>query len=63
MATNANPYHSQDIVVWPDGGWATLEEVRLGEFAHRSDDYEIVRLEDGDRLRALGLAEQLDIRS
>ncbi len=61
MASNTEPYDSDDIVVWPDDFWATLGEVRRGDFSHRSDDYEIVRLDDHARLKALGLAEDLDI--
>ncbi|MFD1911822.1 hypothetical protein [Halodurantibacterium flavum] len=60
--TNARqPYHPDDIVVWPDGGWATLGEVQAGEYGWRSDDYEVVRLEDIERLKVLGLAEDLDL--
>jgi hypothetical protein len=61
MATSRQSYHSDDIVVWPDGTWAALEEVRNGELAHMSDDYEIVRLDDVARLNALGLAEGLGL--
>lgn len=48
-------HHQDDIVIWPDGFHATVGEVRSGGFAHRSDDFEIVRLEDTDRLRELGV--------
>ena len=61
MATTQRPYHPDDIVVWPDGTWATLAEVRAGEFNCMSDDYEIVRLEDVERLKALGLADDLGL--
>ena len=61
MATSRQSYHSDDIVVWPDGTWAALEEVRNGEFTHMSDDYEIVRLDDVGRLKALGLEEGFDL--
>ncbi|MBB2199812.1 hypothetical protein HLH44_20690 [Gluconacetobacter sp. 1c LMG 22058] len=54
-------YHGDDIVIWADGFWARWGEVSSGCFAHRSDDYEIVRLEDESRLRELGLAEDLDL--
>lgn len=60
--TKQPPQHRpDDIVVWPDGFYATLEEVRRGEFSHRSDDFEIVRLEDVARLKELGLAEDFDL--
>ena len=55
------PFHADDIAVWPDGVWAHLGEVRNGEFAHKSDDFEIVRIEDHARLKELGLAYELDI--
>ncbi len=45
----------EDIAVWPDGTWATIEDVRNGEYTWRSDDYEIVRYDDTDRLNALGI--------
>ncbi len=61
MTRSTKPYHLDDIVIWPDGSWTTVEDIQRGEFSHKSDDYEIVRLEDHDRLRALGLAEDLDI--
>ncbi len=61
MTRSTKPYHPDDIVVWPDGFWATVEDIRRGDFSHRSDDYEIVRLEDHARLKALGLAEDFDV--
>ncbi|HEY9213024.1 MAG TPA: hypothetical protein VIQ29_09235 [Ancylobacter sp.] len=54
-------HHPDDIAVWPDGAYATLKEVWRGEFSHRSDDFEIVRLEDVARLKELGLADDLDL--
>jgi hypothetical protein len=54
-------FHSDDIVVWPDGCWATLGEVRNGEHVNRSDDYEIVRINDVTRLTELGIAEEMDL--
>ncbi len=61
VATKTAPYHPEDIVVWPDGFWATLGEVRNGEHSHRSDDFEIVRQEDHIRFKELGIADELDI--
>lgn len=54
-------YHCDDIVIWPDGNWATLGDVRTGDYDSMSDDYEIARLEDLDRLAALGLDQELGI--
>ena len=62
MANARQPHHPDDIVVWPDGTWATLAEVEAGEYSWRSDDFEIVRHDDAIRLKALGLADDLDIR-
>ncbi|WP_454885419.1 hypothetical protein [Sphingomonas oryzagri] len=60
--TNATRAQSiDDIVVWPDGWWATLGAVWNGHYNHRSDDYEIVREGDVARLKELGLAEDFDI--
>ena len=50
ITTQTPPYHPDDIVVWPDEAWATLREVRNGEFSHRSDDFEIVRARAGGDL-------------
>ncbi|PKP89718.1 MAG: hypothetical protein CVT77_17130 [Alphaproteobacteria bacterium HGW-Alphaproteobacteria-16] len=61
MANPKREYHPDDIAIWPDGWWMTLDELWRGGDAGRSDDYEIVRIEDQDRLRALGIAEELDI--
>lgn len=61
---NATPPHdTDDIVFWPDGTWAKLGEVWAGGFTFMSDDFEIVRWDDDDRLTALGLAEELGIES
>ncbi len=61
ITTQTPLYHPDDIVVWADGAWATLGEVRNGEFSCRSDDCEIVRLEDAARLKELGLADEFDV--
>ena len=58
VTTQTAPYHPDDIVVWPDGFWAPFEEVRNGEYSHRSDDFEIVRLEGHARLKGLGVADE-----
>ncbi|RWK43776.1 hypothetical protein [Mesorhizobium sp.] len=59
--TPQQPYRRDDIVVWPDGTWAYLGEVWAGDFSWKSDDYEIVRLEDVERLEALNLADELGL--
>lgn len=60
-SAQSTPYHPDDIAVWPDGTWATVQDVANGEFTFMSDDYETVRLEDHPRLKALGLDSELDI--
>ncbi len=57
MTHRHSPYHRDDVVLWPDGTWATVGEVRDGNYDWKSDDFEIVRIEDTDRLKALGLGE------
>jgi hypothetical protein len=61
MASTQRPHHRDDIVVWPDGTWATLGEVLAGDFGWMSDDYEIVRADDVERLKALDLADDLGL--
>jgi hypothetical protein len=61
MASTKRPFDQEDIAVWPDGTWAELGEVWNGHWNHKSDDYEIVPLEDEARLKSLGLAEDFDI--
>lgn len=43
----------------PDGTWAFVGELCEGGYGHKSDDYEIVPLEDVERLRELGIADEL----
>ncbi|MDI3559847.1 hypothetical protein [Bradyrhizobium sp. Arg816] len=47
--------HPDDLVVWPDGFWVTLDELRSGDFNHRSDDFEVVPHDDRARTRELGV--------
>lgn len=61
MTQDTRPHHSDDIAIWPDGCWATLGDIWDNQFNWKSDDYEIVRLDDISRLRALGLAGELDL--
>jgi hypothetical protein len=61
MANTRQPHHPDDIVVWPDGTWATFEDVCRGDFVWMSDDYEIVGQHDVVRLKALGLAVDFDL--
>ncbi|WP_371349210.1 hypothetical protein [Ancylobacter sp. IITR112] len=50
--------HPDDIVLWPDGSWATLEEVRNGDYDWKSDDYEIIDHMDDARLKAAGVLDE-----
>ena len=59
MATRTEARHPEDLVVWPDGFWATLSEVRSGGFSHRSDDFEVVRHNDRARMQELGIADEI----
>lgn len=61
ITTPTSPYHPDDIVVWPDGAWATVDEVRNGEYGYRSDDFEIVRQDDAERLKVLGLGDDFGL--
>lgn len=49
-----------DIVNWPDGTTATLEDLRRGDFNTMSDDYEIVSIDDVARLKELDLMPDSD---
>jgi len=55
MAKRSIAYDIDDVVVWPDGAWATLSEVRHAEYDHMSDDYEIVDRDNEERLHELGI--------
>lgn len=55
MAKRSMAYDIDDVVVWPDGTWATLSEVRAGDYSHMSDDYEIVERDNECRLCDLGI--------
>lgn len=57
--TSPSAYHPDDIAVWPDGTWTFVGELAEGGYGHKSDDYEIVPLEDVERLRQLGIADEL----
>ena len=61
MTNTARPWTQDDIAVWPDGCWAELGEVWEGYWNWKSDDYEIVRADDDEGLKALGLAEDFGI--
>jgi hypothetical protein len=50
--------HPDDVVLWPDGTWATLDEVRNGDFGWMSDDYEIIDHMDDARLKAAGVIDE-----
>lgn len=47
--------HPGDIALWPDGEWATMREIERGEFAWKSDDYEVIDHVDIRRRREVGV--------
>ncbi|MFG1210452.1 hypothetical protein [Xanthobacter flavus] len=51
--------HPDDVVLWPDGSWATVEDVRNGAFDWRSDDYENIDQMDDARLLAAGVIDEI----
>jgi hypothetical protein len=53
FGTVKTEHSKDDIVLWPDGVYATLGEIWAGDFTHRSDDYEIIRHDDHARLLEL----------
>jgi len=55
MTRGAMKYDLDDYVVWPNGTWATIDDLEHGGYAHMSDDYEIVALDDIERLAELGI--------
>lgn len=57
-STQRRQPHPDDIVLWPDGTWATLEEVRNGDFGWMSDDCEIIDHMDDARLKAAGVIDE-----
>jgi len=61
MTNMKRPVCQDDIAVWPDGSWAELGEVWNGDYDWKSDDFEIVRFDDVERLKALGIADDLGI--
>lgn len=61
MTNTQRRYGQDDIAIWPDGCWAELRDVWNGDYAWKSGDYEIVRIEDEVRLKTLGLAPDLGI--
>ncbi len=44
-----------DIVLWPDGTTATVEDIRNGGFGWMSDDYEIIACDDAETIAARGI--------
>jgi hypothetical protein len=57
MATRTEAGHPEDLAVWPDGFWVTLQELRSGGFNHRSDDFEVVPHDD--RAQELGIVDEI----
>ncbi|TCM51093.1 hypothetical protein C8J36_110100 [Rhizobium sp. PP-F2F-G48] len=58
-STRTRTPNAEDIASWPDDTWARLGEVRRGDFDWKSDDYEVVLLEDTLRLRELAILDEL----
>lgn len=58
-STQRRQPHPDDIVLWPDGSWATVEDVRNSAFNWRSDDYEIIDQMDDPRLLAAGVIAEI----
>lgn len=44
-----------DIVLWPNGTTATVEDIRNGGFDWMSDDYEIIAFDDAETITARGI--------
>lgn len=40
------------VRIWPDGTFATLEDIREGDYSHMSDDYEDLDLYDFDKIQS-----------
>ena len=59
MTTQSQASHPDDLAVWPDGFWVTLQELRSGGFNHRSDDFEVVPHDDRARMQELGIADEI----
>lgn len=51
--------HPDDIVLWPDGCWGTVSDLRRGDYAWKSDDYEVIALEDRQRLLETGILHEI----
>ncbi len=57
--TQPRRLHPDDIVLWPDGAWATLEDVQNGHYNWRSDDFEIIDHTDDARLTQAGIIDEV----
>ncbi|BCH19531.1 hypothetical protein [Mesorhizobium sp. L-2-11] len=47
---------TDEIAIWPYGNWAHIGDIRKGDYHYMSDDYEVVPIDDIDRLNALGVS-------
>lgn len=54
--------NGEDFALWPDGSWAQVEDIWRGDYAWKSDDYEIIGYDDERRLREVGIADDPDWR-
>ncbi|KQT63293.1 MULTISPECIES: hypothetical protein [unclassified Aureimonas] len=59
LSTSTCAPKAEDITCWPDGDGAHLGEVWRRAFDWKSDDYDVVLLEDTVRLRELGILDEL----
>ncbi|TCM50702.1 hypothetical protein C8J36_11134 [Rhizobium sp. PP-F2F-G48] len=58
-STSTRTPNAEDIAFWPDGAWARLGDVSRGDFDWKSDDYEVVLMENTLRLRELTVFDEL----
>ena len=50
-------HRCDDIAIWADGSWATLEDISNGDYHWKSGDFEIISHLETERLEALGVYE------
>lgn len=58
-STSTRTPNAEDIASWPDGDWAHLGDIWEAGNHWKSDDYEVVLIEDTVRLRELGILDEL----
>ena len=50
-----------NVYLWPDGTWVFLEDYSEADYAHKSDDYQIVNINDPDQFAKLNHTTQDEI--